>query len=478
MAITHAELMSTERNGFSTFRLLCSDNLLCEFFDSWVYQLATKDSFKTARTYAYAVVQFINYIIEIAEQHNGLTPILMLRALDSYESFLAFGEESESELAANAAKGIGFKKGLSGASITTHFAAVNRFINASENLRIALLELEASGYIDDANASMLPITVAKYITTPPKIKAAIKSTSWLAGCIAGGYKKIKTTGLKPKSKVKTTIYADEFGGDEKTFPIDKCRELIESAPNLRDKTLWSFIAASGVRYTEAATVTLDDVDTKLRKVVIIDPDTRRDMFKGYLTESQINKLDHKGRTHPETFLIEPFNSMFWRYFAEYIESEYKKENKRASIITHRFVFRDLRNGKPLLNSYQTLYEPFHNVAKTVTAQSYGFHSLRHMYGYYLANFCPSPYPRPDQPFGLPIEQVQKYMGHSSAATTARYGRKDMFLMESMLATINMLRLENPAFSVADQRIKYLESQLKQLKLEQQKQNLLIKGECL
>ncbi len=477
MANKHAELMSTERNGVSTFRLLCSDPLLCEFFDSWVYQLA-KVSHKTAKTYANAVLRFINYISEIAVQQNGLTPILIMNALADYESFLAFGVESESGLAANAARGIGFDSCLSGSSITTHFAAVNRFIEASENLRIALLELEANGYIDDANASMLPITITKYITTPPKIKAAIKSKSWLAGCIAGGYKKIKIKGLKPISKAKTTIYADEFGGDDKTFPIDKCRELIESAPNLRDKTLWSLIAASGIRYTEAATVTLADIDTKSRKVVIIDPDTRRNIFKNYLTESQLNKLDHKGRTHPETFLIEPFNSMFWCYFAEYIESEYKKEKDRGVIITHPFVFRDLKNGKPLLNSYQTLYESFHKVAKSVTARKYGFHSLRHMYGYYLANFCPNPYPRPDQPFGLPLEYVQKFMGHTNLSMTARYGRKDMFLMESLLATANMLRLENPAFSVVDQRIKYLENQLNQMKLEQQKQNLLIKGECL
>ena len=271
--MVHAELMSTVRNGFTTFRLLCSDEMLGDFFDEWAFKLAKKYPYNTNKTYSYAVLKFINYILEVAEQCNGLTPLVMNKALDSYESFLAFGEESDCSLASSVAKALGSKP-IGGSAIETNFAAVNAFIDVSENLRVALLELESMGYIANAASSMIPITSSKYIETPAKVKAAIKSKSWLAGCISGGYKKIKRAGLKPKSSAKTIIYADNLGGDEKTFPIDLCRNLINQAPNLRDKLLWSFIAATGVRVSEAATVMLDDIDTSSRTISIIPPESR------------------------------------------------------------------------------------------------------------------------------------------------------------------------------------------------------------
>lgn len=462
----HAELMNTVKNGISTFRLLCKDEVLSDFFDEWVFRLAKKQPYNTVKTYAYAVLKFINYIIEVAEQHNGLTPFLMNEALDSYESFLAFGEESDSALASKVAKALGVTP-VGGSSIEAHFAAVNRFIDASETLRIALLEMERLGCIADAGASMLPLTTSTYIQTPSKVKAAIKSKSWLAGCISGGYKKIKRAGLKPKAAAKTIIYADKFGGDEKTFPIDLCRNLINQAPNLRDKLLWSLIAATGIRVGEAGTVMLDDINTDSRTILIIPPETRKDELRKFISETEINRLTHKGRTHTNAFQIEPFSSIFWHLLEQYLKDEFQKQTKRLCISSHRFLFKNQKDGSPMLKSYQTLLEPLSVATKVVTGQKYGFHSLRHMYGYYLANFCPSPNPRPDKPFGFPLEDVQHYMGHKSIESTRRYGRTDMLMLEATLAAANMLRMENPGFSTLDQRIAYLEQRANQLRYEQQ-----------
>lgn len=59
---------------------------------------------------------------------------------------------------------------------------------------------------------------------------------------------------------------DEFGGDEKAFPIDKCAELIDSAPSLRDKVLWSLTAASGCRISEALNMLKDDIVFKEKEL--------------------------------------------------------------------------------------------------------------------------------------------------------------------------------------------------------------------
>ena len=43
----HAELMNTVKNGISTFRLLCKDEVLSDFFDEWVFRLAKKQPYHT-----------------------------------------------------------------------------------------------------------------------------------------------------------------------------------------------------------------------------------------------------------------------------------------------------------------------------------------------------------------------------------------------------------------------------------------------
>jgi integrase len=464
--IKHVELFETTRNGTPTFRLISPDHTMTDFFDEWAYQLARSMSFKTSRTYCYSVTGLLNYIHQISIQNNGLTPQQLRDALDSYESYLVFGTKSESPIARGAALVLG-EKNLGGGSIGVHLAAANRFIEASEAAREALVQMQASGYISDVAVSLMPLTTESYRGAPKSVSAAIKANSWLAGCLAGGAKKIKAKHLVAVSKPSTLARTDEHGGDEKAFPIDRCKELIDSVTCLRDKVLWSLIAASGCRISEALTLLWGDIhiDTENpsnNKVFIVDPDTRRDVLINYLTESQLNKLDHKGRDKPDTFLIEPFASMFWYYLGLYNEEQRAIERTNHRPTAHNFVFRNLRNGNPMAASYQSVWERFHAAAFKLTGTSYGFHSLRHMYAYYLVNHCPNPSGR--NRFGLDLKTVQKLLGHKSIKATERYARKDARMLEATFAAINMLRMTTPNFSVAKVQIQYLEGELAQLKL--------------
>ncbi|WP_410784610.1 tyrosine-type recombinase/integrase, partial [Leifsonia sp. SIMBA_070] len=67
----------------------------------------------------------------------------------------------------------------------------------------------------------------------------------------------------------------------------------------------------------------------------------------------------------------------------------------------------------------------------MTGTSYGFHSLRHMYAYYLVNHCPNP--RDPNRFGLDLKMVQLLMGHKSIKSTERYARKDAKMLEATFA---------------------------------------------
>lgn len=450
-------LVETVRNGKPTFRLIHPDASMCDFFDGWAYQLACQTKYRTVRTYCYAVKDFLEFIEVVSIQGGGLTSVSLKDALDCYEGFLVFGVESDSIIAKSAAKVLGTKS-LSGNSVVTHFAAVNRFLEASEIVRIAILELERSGYVSGNLVSLLPGITSAYADVPKQVAVAIRRNSWFAGCLYGGVRRIKRAGLSPRSAKRILAFSDDYGGDDKVFPIDKCSELIRGASCLRDKLLWSFLAASGCRISEALALLLDDVDAEKRKVVIVDPDTRRDVLIKYMSESEIDKLGHKGRCAVETYLIEPFASMFWGYLDEYIEDEREKTRYRHRPVSHRFLFRNLVTGEHMATSYQTVWERFHSDAEEVAGTSYGFHALRHMYAYYLVNYCPT-----SNGYGLDLKTVQILLGHSSVKYTEVYARKDARLLQVTLDALNMFRMADCGFSVAGARIKYMEAELAQLK---------------
>lgn len=159
---------------------------------------------------------------QVSIYNYGLTPTLLNDALDSYESYLVFGASSDAPIASEAAKALGSQK-ISGASVGVHLVAVNRFIAASETMRDGLLQMQRSDYVSEAAISMMPLTITKHSDTPKAVSASIKTNSWLAGCLAGGAKKIKMQNLAPKSKPSTLARTDEFGGMRKLFRLISAR---------------------------------------------------------------------------------------------------------------------------------------------------------------------------------------------------------------------------------------------------------------
>ncbi|RFQ06054.1 site-specific integrase [Pseudomonas putida] len=461
----HVELYETVRNGTPTFRILSPDSMLCEFFDSWAYQLAKAKKWLTVKAYCYAVAEKLNYIHQVGLNNGGLTPLLLNEALDCYESYLVFGGDSDSEIARDAARVLG-SRNLGGSSVAVSLAGCNNFIASSEAMRNGLLQMQESGYVSDIALSMVPLTVAKYADAPSNISAAIKANSWFAGCLAGGAKKIKRQRLAATSKPQLMARTDEFGGDQTAFPIDKCVELIESAECLRDKVLWSFLAAAGCRVSEALTIIMDDIvvnpeSPQNNRVYIVDPDTRREILIKYIPEAKLNKLEHKGRDKPDTFLIEPFASIFWANLGLYHEEEMAKEKARHRPVIHPFLFRNMRDGGAMPSSYQAVWERFNKAAFKLTGTSYGFHSLRHMYAYYLVNHCPNP--RDPNRFGLDLKMVQLLMGHKSIKSTERYARKDAKMLEATFAAMNMIRMSASNFSVVKVQLQHFENEVEQIK---------------
>jgi integrase/recombinase XerD len=469
----HAFKVNANSNGKKFFKLVCSDRLMCDFFDHWCLGLAKIRSYNTVKSYSDAVVVFLNYMFEVEKAKGQLNKSDLHDVLESFESYLVFGSDSDVDIASEAAKNLSSSpQGY--ATVSLYFTGLNNFLEKSENLRRTIHSLESRGVPTDIRASDTPLTIIDRVKTPAHIQKAVKESSWLSGCINGVMSTIKRKGLSPSVKSSTVAHTNEHGGDHLTFPIDLCSDLIKSAANLRDRTLWSLIAATGCRISEAQTMRWDDISidvvknekgefTVNKEILIIDPATRKKTLKRHLTETEISSLPHKGRADNKTYPIEPFATMFWGYFDQYKKQEMKR-NKKQNISDHGFIFRLIPNTEPVINSYQTLYDSFSVAAKKLTGESYGFHSLRHMYGYYLKNFCPVRIGRKLR-YGMSLKSVQSYMGHKEIVSTQRYARDDAIKLVAAHSAMNMERNRSPSFSVQDAKIGFLQNEIQRLKEE-------------
>lgn len=454
----HASTIKVVRNGKSTFMLLCDDPFLSEFFSHWAYELARRHDFNTVKAYCSDVRVLIDFVLEVAYLLGGLTSQVLSDAFECFEDFLVFGVRSENDLVRTAAKSLGANP-ISGTSAARYITSANKFLDACERMRLGMLELKRIGYVSNEYISVFPQRITYSSNVSKSVALAIKDGSWMAGCISGGVRQIRFKGLIPKSKKSQIANADEFGGDEDAFPIDKLVKLIESASCSRDALIWSAGGAFGPRISELLTMLIEDVtpgeDGAEGVVLIIDPDTRKNILSKWLTSTQIDQASHKGRDSPAAYLIEPFASYFWFHFAQYRLEVIGFERNNPFALHSNFLLRTLRDYRPLVGSYQTIYERFREAAYKITGRYYGLHSLRHMYGYYLANFCPDP-KRPGC-FGLDLRTVQRLMGHKTLAATFRYARKDARMLEATVSAINAARMQSSGFGVEMVRMKHLEN---------------------
>lgn len=458
-------LLETFRSGSISYRLICNDPTLSSFFDAWCLDLSKRKSWRTAKAYAEAVSWFLKYVYEYSAIERCFDYQTLHKAIGSYENFLVYGSSSSDSINRSIAKVLGDRK-LSGATVLKNVAAINSFLEASEGFKTAASQLSELHYIGVQPQQVLSLLPSYKKEAARGIKLAIRENSWFASCIAGGVGRVRSARLASTSKPSTIAHTNIHGGDDSVFPLDLCVDLINSTDCLRDKTLWSLMAASGCRISEALTVFWRDLSinpgsSQNNRVYIVDPSTRVEELRQYLTDREISKLSHKGRSTVETFLIEPFATYFWVNLDLYAREQRDLEAVRHRPVFHPFVFRNLIDGSAIPNSYQSVYERFKLAARTVTGRSYGFHSLRHMYAFYLHNYCPNPL-KPNT-FGFDLGFVQKMLGHASSHSVQRYARRDVHMLQAALSAMNYLRLQSDSFSSLQVQIEYLENQILLLK---------------
>lgn len=414
----HVSLVSRSVNGKAGWRLIGEGGVPVSAFDAFNDSLAKGHPTNTRKAYCFAVARFIDYLIEGEKASEGGMDRARIRDLvEAYPEWLTLGafsgHETAKELAAKIAS-----PALARRSADLALAAVKRFLELSERLRAE----QAERGLDPSSVDAIPLweEMGEARSLPTGQRLAMAKKSMLAGVLAGGPKLTRSWALSvaPAS-------VDLFD-QEAAFPFDRALGLIKGFSSYRDQALYALCAASGCRSHEAIQLLWEDIDLKGRTVKLIDPASRI-THPSYLAlgAEERDKLSWKGRTSSSTLLIQPFKDIFFERLEAY-RSQERVEGKR-----HDFVFQyatKKEKDRPFFLSQPAGRGQAFSAARSKLSlpkgKAYGVHSLRHMYGTYLVNY----FPNSSGGHGLPMEIVQKLMGHRSISITQKYAKHDAQLI--------------------------------------------------
>jgi integrase len=202
--------------------------------------------------------------------------------------------------------------------------------------------------------------------------------------------------------------------------------------SLRDKLLFSFLHASGMRISECLLLQFRHIDFIEQRVFM-----SRNIDSAGLSMQELKLCKHwKGRdtVNNEVFLFGEAENIFWLTLNEYLKSD-----EFVSDHSHSFLFvfsKGVRKGRPLLlvNKADINARSVSNIEKKYKeAQSfasvsklYGFHLARHALVNYLYYEIPRIVDMPDGSIQLEIgllpQTVRALIGHESINSTMKYSR--------------------------------------------------------
>lgn len=390
------------------------------------------DAWNTRYNYTRWAARFLDFMIEavnyqIEQGDDDMTGADLARTIRKYPAFLAEADESADPLVAEVAR----RLNAAPCGDTTqglYIAAVNKFLDLSEDFNATMRELDATdikGLPRYSEADLFPEAVGT-VALKARERIGLNKNSMLAGVMCGGARMKRLAKLKPmqtpvKRDAEKALDLEEFY-EQDHFPFEHAPRLImEGLISLRDKVLFCLLMACGCRLHEALLLTWQDVDTSRQLIRLRSPHKKPlGAFGGYFcNRAEILALPWKGRATERTALIEPFKTHFWRLLTEY-------QNSKEFTLTnsHNFVFQIIKGknkGTPLIMSDRSnIADAMVKACNRIGISPRRPHSLRHMYGVYCLNFLPFD----DGSFGMGLLDVKDLMGHASQQSTQRYAIPD------------------------------------------------------
>lgn len=460
--LKNVTLIETEKDGKATWRLVGPTGLPLESFAAFADSLLRKHPFNTRASYSRHLAEFFDYLFEAStllqdyRLEQRPTRAFLQEVIEAYDDYLVFGSAAGNRLAVLVDSSKPSPRVSPTTSAVMH-APVRKFLLLSEQLRQEMDDLTHHGLrLDMVDPQPLLTDLNDVKLLVPGQRQAMQATSMIAGVISGGPKFLRSATLP-------TISPQVPYRDTRAFPFDAIGDFIDALPTFRDKTLYSFLAASGCRLHEALQLLNEDIDVDSGTVALRSPRLRTS-HPSYLSliPAERDRLAWKGRTTESTLLIEPFASLFFANLEQYLRIEYTPHG------LHRFVFQFLRKGRQgrpyFLSTATSRLETFKRAATAVGLQDvvHGPHSLRHAYGTYLLNY----FPRSNGDYGLPIALVQQLMGHVNVKSTLKYARHDQDLMQLELQHANTMVFNGATpKSLVQLKFEALDAQIRKLRRE-------------
>lgn len=427
----HVSLISLTRLGRRTFELIGPGGKAISSFDLLAHKLRTSP-YNTREKYCSAAADFFDYFFEAVlhitdvEGQENLSKAQLRDVIFAWKSYLVDGVASDNPLASKVAATLRVELVSDGTAAIKH-AALTHLLRLSERVRQQTVDFESLGLLaaeSDYEPLLLELVQLRAIGNAER--AEMRRTSMMAGVTSGG------SGMRPQA-IFTAVPIPKYD-TRSAFPLERFEEFLSVVPSFRDKALYSFEAASGCRGHEALQLLWEDIDIGKGEVCLISPYSRP-KHSSYLqlTSLERDSLAWKGRETINTFLIEPFASMFFENLEKYHREEYFPHGR------HQFVFQILRRpdqGRPyFLTHSSTRQQAFQTAARKIglPEEVDGPHSLRHGYGTYMVNYLPLA----NGEFGMPMGLVRVAMGHAAITSTEKYAVLDQDLVRARVQFANL-----------------------------------------
>ena len=415
----------------------------------------------TIEQYAGHVCRFLDFLYELKIVSTELDLTLEpSKVFQLYQDYLTLGKDSDIKLICQISKNLGKNN-------KTSFRSIANGIESSIGLFMKLRMFK----VDD-NEFFEAIKYESNITHRELSK--IVRNSWLEAT-QRSFNPRKKSNVKLFRKAsrknnRASIKLETKEKMDKSFPINRSVQFfynsnitpVSNFSKVRDFLLYTLLASTGIRTSEALQVTVDDINWDERTIDIISPHVRHNVG---LTAKESKRLCDKGRATSLTFMIQPFAHAFWSILKIYMEHHYK------SHVNHRFLFQKA-NGRPFFcsdRSERSKALKRHIKNFDLDLRHLGLHSFRHTYAFYVLNYFPVVDEKgiPTGQQGLPMAYVKLLMGHQNISSTEVYAKQDVDLIQFILSAANSYIRDN-SVSLKELVAQYYDRQLKKIEAEKEK----------
>lgn len=428
MALKNFSKIKLNKNEKTYWKLYKLDGEEFIPFTEWTTFIQDRYSFQTRDKYSQVVSKFLDFLVEVDIFENVITKLCFKNAIEDYKTLLSKGKFVTDPKLLSIAESLDFNA-LSSSSWSNNIAAINSFLDytfqSEEDNREYISIKNNIQLSNDFKSVLVELNDIKELNHFQK--SALKQRSFIANLYRKSGRIVVSTGIKSNHK---SVSNRDFKNLD--FPALEIPNLLSNTSCFRDKAIYALLAGTGIRSSEALTLTWDMIDIENQKIYIKD-----------LDENKNNEnIRFKGRDTNLTFFIPELRHIFFSALFEY---QLKEADNSAN---HDFVFQFLKGNKYgdayYTVSRQGFIKEFKKTVVRANISSPSFakehiwtpHSLRHFYGVYMLNHIPL-----EDKFGFSLEEVQKMMGHKSIEVTQKYARRPDEYIEQQLEYAEM-RLEH------------------------------------